>query len=80
MNDIKLPYIVNSDLNKDEAELADYFSLGRNKETKQLIVYLKNDIKTSLEAQIIVLTSWHSKYDKKIFGITNIVLNLYITN
>lgn len=79
MNEIEIPYVLSPDLNKDEAELTNYFSLKYNNETKQAILYLTNEIKSPVEVQVIILTSWHS-HDKKTFGITNIVLNIYVTN
>lgn len=71
------PYILSPDLNRDEAELTDYFSLKYNNETA--ILYLHNEIKSSVEAQVILLTSWHS-HDEKKFGITYIILNIFVTN
>ena len=79
VNEINLPYILNEDLNRDEAELIDYFTLENSNETNQAILYLKNEIKSSIEAQVILLASWHSN-DKKAFGITKVVLNVYVTN
>ena len=79
MNELDPPYIVRPDLNRDEADLTGHFSLKHDNSTKQAILYLTDEINSLVEAQVILLTSWHS-YDKKSFGITNIVLNIYVTN
>ena len=67
------------DLNRDEAELTGYFTLKYDNSTKQAILYLNEEINSLVEAQVVLLTSWHS-YDQKSFGITNIILNVYVTN
>lgn len=79
VNELAPPYIVRPDLNRDEAELSGHFSLKYNNATKQAILYLTDEINSLVEAQVVLLTSWHS-YDKKNFGITNIILNIYVTN
>lgn len=80
INEVELPYKVPTDLNRDEASLREYFKLETDNENKQAIVYLENEIKADIEAQVILLTSWHSTEDRKKFGISHIILNIYISN
>lgn len=79
VNELNSPYIVKPDLNRDEAELTDHFSLEYNNKTKRATIFLTKEINSLVEAQVVLLTSWHS-HDQKSFGITNVVLNIYVTN
>lgn len=79
VNELDSPYIVKPDLNGDQAELFDHFSLQLNNRTKQATLFLNKEINSLAEAQVVLLASWHS-HDHKNFGITYVVLNIYVTN